>query len=500
MKLQRGSGILLHPTSLPGPHGSGDIGRSAHDFLDWLAKSGQRYWQFLPLSPTGFGDSPYSALSAFAANPLLIALDDLVERGWLPLRSAAEAPSFPPGRVDFQPVGEYRWRMLRHAAGSFFARAAPEDRASFDDYCQRHVSWLADYSLFMALNSRFQGREWSSWDAPLARRDSEALAAARRELQEEVRFHEFTQWAFSLQWKKLREAATARGIRLIGDMPIFVAFQSADVWAHPDMFYLDQDLRPTVVSGVPPDYFSETGQRWGNPLYRWDRLAENGYQWWVDRFRSVFDQVDIARVDHFRGFAGYWEIPAAEKTAVKGQWVPGPGPKLFEAVRAAIGSQVPIIAEDLGVITPDVIALRDQFELPGMRVLQFAFGSGPTNTFLPHNYQSRTIVYTGTHDNDTTIGWFGTAPEPLKDHVRRYVATDGRDIPWDLIKLASSSVADVAIFPLQDVIGLGTEGRMNRPGEASGNWGWRFTWDMIPATATLRLNDLTTLYGRAPAP
>lgn len=496
MKLVRGSGILLHPTSLPGPHGSGDIGAEAHDFLEWLGKAGQRYWQILPLGPSGYGNSPYSSLSAFAANPLLIDPDGLVQRGWLAAEALNDAPAFPPSKVEFESVATLRWGWLKRAAEAFFARASPGDRGGFDEYCQRHVSWLADYALFMALHVRNSGREWTSWGAALARRDPSVLTEARRELSEEIRLHEFTQWVFSEQWKALRAKAAANGIQILGDIPIFVAFHSVDVWAHPELFYLDDRLRPTVVAGVPPDYFSKTGQRWGNPLYRWDVLQSQGYSWWIDRIRSVLQAVDVARIDHFRGFAGYWEIPASAPTAVKGQWVPGPGALFFEAVQNALGDRLPIVAEDLGIITPDVATLRDEFDLPGMKVLQFAFGGGADNPFLPHNHLPRAIVYTGTHDNDTTLGWFATAPEQTRDHVRRYLGTDAREIHWDLVRLGLGSVAEAAIFPMQDILGLGSDARMNTPGVAAGNWAWRFNWDQLPSEGTERLRTLTELFGR----
>jgi 4-alpha-glucanotransferase len=495
MQLARGSGILLHPTSLPGPHGSGDLGEDAERFVAWLERAGQRYWQVLPLSPVGYGNSPYSSLSAFATSPTMIDLRGLVRRGLLEASEVPATTDLPARRIDFNRSSAFRLALLRRACDRFFARATPPERDAFEAFTRSHAAWLADYALFMALNDAHGGVEWSRWERDLARREPAALAEARRTLAADVRFHEFTQWVFFDQWAKLRKLANDRNIKLIGDIPIFVAYHSADVWARPELFHLDAEGRPMVVAGVPPDYFSATGQRWGNPLYRWDKMAAEGYAWWVDRFRAVFELVDVARLDHFRGFAAYWEIPEAEATAVKGTWVLGPGAALFEAVRTALG-QLPIIAEDLGVITPDVSALRDAFEFPGMKVLQFAFGGGPENAFLPHNYTRNGVVYTGTHDNDTTRGWFETATEPERHFVRRYLGTDAREINWDFIRLASQSVADVAIFPFQDVLGLGAEGRMNRPGLASGNWDWRFTWDEVPVDAATRLGDLARLSGR----
>jgi 4-alpha-glucanotransferase len=485
MRFVRGSGILAHPTSLPGPYGSGDLG-GALDFLRWLAKAGQRYWQILPLGPCGYGDSPYSAVSAFAANPLMIDLGDLVRRGWLSAEALANAPASNAHRIDFPATAAFRQRALRTAAESFFAR--PPDQA-FDAFCKAQASWLDDYAMFMALHERHEGRDWSTWP-----KDRPA------DLAPSLRFHRFTQWVFRQQWNAVRREASAAGIQIVGDIPIFVAHQSAEVWAHPELFFLDDMGKPTVVAGVPPDYFSETGQRWGNPLYRWDVLAQRGYDWWISRFKAVFETVDVVRVDHFRGFAGYWEIPAAEETAVKGRWAPGPGVPFFDAIKRAFDNKLPIIAEDLGVITPDVSALRDQFGLAGMKVLQFAFGSGPKNPFLPHNHVPNSVVYTGTHDNDTTLGWFPKAGDAEKDYARRYLGTGATEVNWDLMRVASASVSDIAIFPLQDVLGLGSEGRMNTPGLAAGNWAWRFTWDQLPTGATERLRNLAQIYGRLEQP
>jgi 4-alpha-glucanotransferase len=492
MKFTRGSGILLHPTSLPGLNGSGEIGTQAKEFIRWLARAGQRYWQILPLGPAGYGNSPYSSVSAFASNPLLIELDDLVSRGWIPAAALSDVPRASVN--DSAPTTAFRWRVLSEASERFFAEPAGR-RQSFTEFCSQQHAWLDDYALFMALNQRFGGGEWTSWPASLARRQPEALATAREELQSAVRLHQFTQWIFSEQWSALRREGTAAGVKIIGDIPIFVAFHSADVWANPEIFHLDASGRPTVVAGVPPDYFSATGQRWGNPLYRWDVLATRGFDWWLRRFKAVFEQVDIARIDHFRGFAGYWEIPASEPTAQKGRWVPGPGTAFFDAVRNSLG-ELPIVAEDLGVITPDVTALRDRFDLPGMKVLQFAFGSGPANPFLPHNHSGRSVVYTGTHDNDTTRGWFATAPPREREYAQRYMRTDGSEVHWDLIRLGAGSVAEIAVVPMQDILGLGSEGRMNTPGRASGNWAWRFDWKDVQPEMTARLRDVTETYGR----
>ncbi len=490
----RGSGILVHPTSLPGPLGSGDIGQEARRLLDLLEAAGQRYWQVLPLNPVGYGASPYSSLSAFAAGPMMIDLAPLVQRGWLPKEEVpAAAPTT--ARIDFAASNALRTRLLRRAAAGFYASANTVEKASFEAFCFKHAGWLEDYALFMALHDAHDGREWTTWNPAIARREPSALAAARQQLSEGLRYHRFTQWVFFEEWGELRRAAAQKGIQIVGDIPIFVAHHSADVWAHPELFFLDARGQPTVVAGVPPDYFSKTGQRWGNPLYRWDVLARQGYRWWIERFRAVFELVDIARIDHFRGFSAYWEIPANEETAINGRWRPGPGAPLFDAVRTALG-HLPIIAEDLGVITDDVNALRDRFAFPGMKVLQFAFGGDATNAFLPHNHVPNAVVYTGTHDNDTTRGWYEAAPESERDFARRYLGANGNEMSWSLIRAAQASVARMAIFPLQDAMNLGTEGRMNLPGSTSGNWDWRFDWSDIPADAAGRLAEMARLYGR----
>lgn len=499
MRLARGSGVLLHPTSLPGPHGSGDLGDEARAFVRFLADAGQRYWQVLPLVPTGFGGSPYSGLSAFASNPMLVDPDDLVRRGWLDAQAVTALPTPDPHRLDFQASTAFRTKLLRHAAQGFDAKASAADRAAFDAFRSRSAAWLDDFALFMALHDRFDGRLWTTWEAPLARRDRAALAEARRTLAPEIRTHELAQFFFDLQWRALHAECAAAGIQIVGDVPIFVAQHSADVWAHPELFFLDASGEPTVVAGVPPDYFSKTGQRWGNPLYRWDKIAQAGFSWWIERFRATFALVDVLRIDHFRGFAANWEIPASEPTAVKGHWVDGPGRTLFDAVRAALGD-LPIIAEDLGVITPDVAALREGLAFPGMRILQFAFGSGPANPYLPHNYEPNTVVYTGTHDNDTTRGWWATTDEGARDGLRRYCDVDGSNVARTLVRLALASVADVALVPLQDVAALGTEARMNVPGVPEGNWSWRFTWDQVPADAAQQLRSLCAMFGRLAPP
>ena len=495
MRFPRSSGVLLHPTSLPGPHGSGDFGPAAYHFIDWLVVAGQKLWQILPLGPVGLGNSPYMSLSAFAGNPLLIDLSELEHKGWLRGDGLASMKAFPTTHVDFGKVIPFRIKLLHHAAKDFFAHASSNDKAEFESFDHQNKSWLADYALFMALKSEHDSQEWCEWDRDIAQRKPSALEKARVELNDEIKFWKFTQWCFSRQWTALKKYANEKGIQIVGDIPIFTAFQSSDVWAHPDLFSLDENLRPTIVAGVPPDYFSATGQRWGNPLYRWDVMERDGFAWWIERIKSTLALVDIVRIDHFRGFAAYWEIPAEEKTAVHGRWVDGPKEQLFDTVLLKLG-KLPIIAEDLGLMTDDVIALRDRFNFPGMKVLQFAFAGDPKNPFLPHNYSPNVVVYTGTHDNDTTIGWFTSATEHEKTFVRKYIGKDGKEIHWDLIRLASQSVADMAIYPMQDVLGLGTEARMNLPGKPSGYWEWRFSWDQVAAVHAARLYEITALYKR----
>jgi 4-alpha-glucanotransferase len=498
MKFQRSSGILLHPTSLPGPHGSGDLGPGAYHFVDWLCVAGQQLWQMLPLGPVGYGNSPYMGLSAFAGNPMLIDLQELVTRGWLDAAELQHVPACNPQRIDYAGMIPFRSEKLLAAADGFFKHATDPDRKAFDKFCVEQKAWLEEYALFMALNDKYRQKVWSGWDSDVAHRNLTALKKAKSTLASQVEFHKFTQWCFMRQWKNLKKYANEKGIRLVGDIPIFVAHHSADVWSNPGSFYLDSKRDPTVVAGVPPDYFSETGQRWGNPLYRWDVMKKDRYAWWIKRFQASFDLVDILRIDHFRGFVGYWEIPATEKTAVKGRWVKGPRESLFDAVEKKLGV-LPIIAEDLGLITPDVITLRDRYMFPGMKVLHFAFSDGPDNSFLPHHYHENSVVYTGTHDNDTTVGWFKNATPQERSFLTKYVKTDGREIHWDLIRLAMQSVAAMSIFPLQDILGLESGDRMNLPGTTKGNWEWRFSWDQVNPTHAARLYEETAIASRTSA-
>ncbi|MDX1665223.1 MAG: 4-alpha-glucanotransferase [Candidatus Promineifilaceae bacterium] len=500
MRFSRAAGVLLHPTSFPSPYGIGDLGQAAYDFVDFLHNARQSLWQVLPLGPTGYGDSPYQSFSAFAGNPLLISPDRLVEEGYLPPSAVAEVPDFPRQRVDFGPVITYKQALLAQAFAHFKAAGTEAQREALAAFKEREKSWLDDFAFFMALKQQFvehEGGVWNTWPEEIARRTPEGMKRWREKLSEEIAYHKFLQFLFFEQWLALKRYANERRILIIGDVPIFIAFDSADVWANPHLFYLEDDGSPSVVAGVPPDYFSETGQRWGNPLYRWQRMADNNYAWWGRRMQAVFQQVDVVRIDHFRGFEAYWEIPASEPTAVTGQWVEGPGAPFFKALRDRLGD-LPIIAEDLGIITPEVEALRDRFDFPGMKLLQFAFGGDRTSEFLPHNFAPNSVVYTGTHDNDTTWGWYRSASRSEQDHVRRYLARSGDDIVWDLIRLALSSVSVYAVIPLQDLMDLGTEARMNYPGRESGNWQWRYTRPMLTNIIAYRLRELTELYGRAP--
>ncbi|MFW5942230.1 MAG: 4-alpha-glucanotransferase [Chloroflexota bacterium] len=501
MRFPRSSGILLHPTSLPGRFGIGDLGPHAYHFVDFLADSKQTLWQVLPLGPTGYGDSPYQSFSAFAGNPMLISPQQLLEDGYLPQEALQDVPGFPVDRVDYGQVIDYKNQLLDRAFKHFRLNGTVHQRRDFENFCFDQAGWLNDFALFMAVKQHHvhqHGGVWNTWPQEIAHRQPGGLEKWRRKLEDEVQQHKFLQFLFFQQWQALKAYANERGIRIVGDVPIFVAFDSADVWANPDLFYLNDDGSPAVVAGVPPDYFSETGQRWGNPLYRWERMAEAGYQWWIHRLEMTLKTVDIVRIDHFRGFEAYWEIPAEEDTAMVGRWVKGPGADIFQTLRDHLG-QLPIIAEDLGVITPEVEALRDRFDFPGMKILQFAFGGERNSNFLPHNFDKNCVVYTGTHDNETTRGWYHNASPSEQDHVRRYVARSGDDIAWDLIRLALSSVADMAVIPLQDHMDLGNEARMNFPSTESGNWQWRYTENMLSDVITRRLREITELYGRVPA-
>ncbi len=492
---KRASGILLHPTSLPGKYGIGDIGPMAEMWIGWLQKAGCHIWQVLPLCPIGFGDSPYQGFSAFAGNPLLISPDRLIEDGLLMTEDLTSQPQFKNGNVDFQKINTYKKELFFLAAKRFGELKDDHLKSAYRRFCMEERLWLQDYALFMALKNEHHGKPWTEWEADLANRNPAALEQAVHALAEEIEAYKIIQFLFFKQWASLRNVAKRAGVIIIGDIPIFVAHDSADVWANPELFWLDDEGMPTVVAGVPPDYFSPTGQRWGNPLYRWDVMRESGYGWWMQRFKAVLKIVDVVRLDHFRGFEGYWEIPAECPTAEVGRWAPGPGADFFEALMRIFGS-LPIIAEDLGVITPEVKLLRDTFKLPGMKVLQFAFGKDATHPFLPHNYIRRCVAYTGTHDNDTIRGWYETAPESERDFCRRYLRCDGSDISWDMISAVWSSVAVWAIAPLQDLLSLGSEARMNFPGSMEENWSWRVPEEQLSDELAARMQETNQIYGR----
>ncbi|MDD4911034.1 MAG: 4-alpha-glucanotransferase [Sideroxydans sp.] len=494
----RSSGILLHPTSLPGQFGSGDFGENAYRFVDWLVSAGQTYWQMLPLGEVGPGNSPYMSSSAFAGNILLIDLEELERKGWLKPEDLIPHPGFQAERMDYALAQPYREERLRRAAKYFFMSAKGVEHLDYLEFCEKEKLWLDDYALFKSIRQAQNFKEWSSWPADLVRRETSALTLARNELANELDFWKFSQWCFYRQWFDLKKYANEKGVQLIGDVPIFVAYDSADVWSNQALFELDTAGRPTLVAGVPPDYFSETGQLWGNPLYRWNVHEDSGYAWWIARLRYALHSFDKVRIDHFRGFANYWAVPANATTAINGVWMPGPGEKLFSAFQNAFGTELPIIAEDLGLITPDVIELRDQFNLPGMRILQFAFGEDESNYFLPHHYVANAVAYTGTHDNDTSVGWWNSAKEHEKSFAQRYLGCDCHEINWQFIKALSVSAANTVLYPLQDVMGLGGQHRMNFPGTAVGNWEWRFDWAALNDGSAEKLAKFATLHSRNP--
>lgn len=497
ISLPRSSGILLHPTSLPGKYGIGDLGAGAFRFVDWLEAQGQSIWQVLPLGPTSYGDSPYQTLSAFAGNANLIGLDRLVDAGLLQKSDLADAPPFPRDRVDYGWVIPYHNQKLALAYHKFTTDADSTLKEEFGEFVSENRFWLEDIALFIALKRQHRLRPWTEWERELRCCDRSALAAARAEFAEQMNLERFRQWLFHRQWTALRTYANDKGIRLIGDLPIFVAHDSADVWAHQHEYFLEDGGSPTAVAGVPPDYFSPTGQRWGNPLYRWDVMKAGCYRWWIERIKALLNLVDTIRIDHFRGFEAYWEIPAEEPTAIKGRWVEGPGVALFEAIKTALG-ELPIIAEDLGVITPAVEKLRDDFDLPGMKVLHFAW-SDPANPFLPHNHPPNCIVYTGTHDNNTTRGWWeNEVDERTRAFVKDYLGQDIHDIVWTLARVGMRSAARAFVMPMQDVLGLGASARMNTPGRPAGNWTWRITEPDLNHPGRDALRHITRLYQRHP--
>ncbi len=492
----RSSGILLHVTSLPGPCGIGDLGPTASAWIDSLAGARQSWWQVLPLGLTGYGDSPYQSFSAHAGNPNLVSPELLVQDGLLHPSDLAGL-DFPADTVAYEQVIPFKDRITALAWERFQAGAAPALSDPYELFLVRKADWLDSFALFMALKEVHNQVSWQHWPEDLRLRREPALAEARRQLQDRIGLHKFRQFLFFRQWLALKEQAHRKGVKVIGDMPIFVAADSTEVWAHPELFQLDEQGRPAVVAGVPPDYFSATGQLWGNPLYDWEAHRHTGYAEWISRLRSALELVDLIRLDHFRGFEAYWAVPASSATAESGQWIKGPGEDFFLALQKGLG-RLPLIAEDLGVITPEVEAIRTHFGLPGMRILQFAFGGAQEDRFLPHHYDRNTVVYTGTHDNDTTHGWFGSLTETEQRFLRRYAPSTDGDIAWDLIRLAWASVADLAVVPLQDVLCLGRQARMNRPGTSTGNWRWRATAEQVSADRLVKLAELTEVYQRIP--
>lgn len=506
MRFQRSSGILLHPTSLPGAHGIGDFGAEAYRFIDFLQSAGQKLWQVLPLNPTGYGDSPFQCFSASAGNPLLISLELLAESGLLDRNELRNPPTFPLESAEYEAASRFKTPFLRAAAQNFSSHASPEDKRRFETFAGENAAWLDDFSLFMALKEAHGMSAWTEWPADIAARDRQALRRWSDQLAHEIVAHKFLQYEFFRQWQALRDYGRGRNVRIIGDVPIYVAQDSADVWANHEFFLLDDRGRPEMVSGVPPDYFSATGQLWGNPIYNWPRLKETGYAWWVERMRSALRLYDFVRIDHFRGFEAYWEVPADETTAMHGRWVKGPGRELFAVLSEKLGD-LPVIAENLGVITPEVEAIRHEFGLPGMAILQFAFGKDPqAPSFKPHNYVRELVAYTGTHDNDTVVGWWTSGggdstrtPEDIaREHAyaRAYLGFKDEPINWVMIRGIMASVANTAITQMQDVLGLGSEARMNLPGKARGYWKWRMKPGAASAEVAGRLKELARLFDR----
>jgi len=507
VKCSRSSGILLHVSSLPAAHGIGDLGRSAHEFVDFLAQSGQKIWQVLPLSPTGYGDSPYQCFSAFAGNPLFIDLFELRDRGLLSPQDLAAAPGLSQDQVEYDRVNRFKQELLHKAATAFLADSAQPERAAFQFFCLSNRDWLDDYSLFMACKRVHKDVAWVHWEAGIRDRDPAVLQDWRSRLSSETEFHKFVQFEFFRQWEKVRAHCLRCGIRVMGDIPIYVAHDSADVWAHPDLFRLDPYGRPIAVAGVPPDYFSATSQLWGNPLYRWDVSAKTGHHWWIERVRASLKLFDFMRLDHFRGFEAFWEVPASASTADAGRWAQGPGAEFFQTLLSVL-HELPFVAENLGVITPEVEGLRHQFGFPGMSLLQFAFGNDPQGpSFRPHNYSRELVAYTGGHDNDTTVGWWTSSgvgestrtPEDIRkehDFTRAYLGFENEPVNWVFIRAVLASIADVAIIPLQDVLGFGSEARMNLPGTITGNWRWRYRPDALTKEISEQLLQLTQLYDR----
>jgi 4-alpha-glucanotransferase len=498
----RASGVLLHPTSLPSRFGIGDLGENAYRFVDFLANSDQQIWQILPIGPTGYGNSPYLSYSALAGNPLLISPAILQQQDLLTREELQNLPDFPLDRVDFEEVIKIKMPLLRQASDRFKTISSDETKEEFQRFCNRQNDWLSDYALFMSLKDAHHGSGWNQWPADISARQPQAMAEWAAKLADDIFFHKFVQYQFFGQWQNLKQYANEQGIQLFGDIPIYVAHDSVDVWAHRNIFQLDPDTgEAALMAGVPPDYFSETGQLWGNPVYNWQELEKTDFKWWIRRVEAILEYVDIIRIDHFRGFQAYWAVPHGETTAMNGTWLDAPGDEFFQLLDKQLG-KLPIVAEDLGVITPEVEALRDKFNFPGMKILQFAFDSDRANGFLPYNYTNRNcIVYTGTHDNDTTVGWFNERSPEAQTNVVDYLGYVGNDgIHWAMIRLALSSVGNTAVFPFQDILGLGTDAKMNTPSQATGNWSWRCRAEAFNDELSGRLKHLTHLYGRSPIP
>jgi 4-alpha-glucanotransferase len=501
MPFPRSSGILLHPTSFPSRFGVGDLGLEAYRFIDFLRETYQQYWQVLPLGPTGYGNSPYASYSAMAGNPLLISPEKLRDQGMLADEDFANLPEFTTHKVDYEQVVQTKLPLLKKACLNFKANASPLQQQQFAGFCDSKAYWLDDFATFMALKDAHSGTSWHTWKKELRVREPEAIEQVRQQLSDEIFYHKFVQFEFFRQWSEIKTYANMSGVQIVGDIPIYVAHDSADVWANPNIFCLDEHTgEAALMAGVPPDYFSATGQLWGNPVYNWEELQTQDFKWWLGRFEAMLDYVDVIRIDHFRGFEAYWAVKKGEQTAINGEWIKAPGEKLFEVIKDKLG-KLPIMAEDLGEITPEVEDLRDKFEFPGMKILQFAFSADAGNPFLPFNFQRNSIVYTGTHDNDTTIGWFDQATDYEKHNLMLYLGCISPDgIHWDLIRMALSSVANQAIIPLQDVLGLDTHSRMNFPSKAEGNWEWRYQANALTGELGDRLKVLTQLCGRAPQP
>jgi 4-alpha-glucanotransferase len=496
MKFERSAGILLHPTSLPGNYGIGDLGPAAFEFIDLLIETGCKLWQVLPLGPTGFGDSPYQSFSAFAGNPLLISPELLQNEGLVNIADLPKLTNTSEDKINFGEIIPWKLSLLEKAYFNFI-RSKKSIIRDYETFCKNNSFWLDDFSVFMALKELHGGESWIKWLEPYKKNNEDAVNKIKEQKRSTIEKYKVMQFLFFKQWHSLKFYANRSGVKIIGDIPLYVAHDSSDTWSHQDLFQLDGEGKPSVVAGVPPDYFSPTGQLWGNPIYRWEEHKLNGFVWWKERIKNQLKLVDLIRLDHFRGFAGYWEVPGGDLTAEHGRWVTGPGVDLLNAIHRDldIDSQLPFIAEDLGVITPDVIKLRTDFNLPGMKILQFAF-SGPKNNFLPHNYDQNCVSYTGTHDNDTSLGWFNSAPENEILFAKDYLTSDGHELVWDLIRTCWASVAVYAIVPMQDILNLDTNARMNYPSRLGGNWSWRMTNNQFEAEIAQRLKMITRIYGR----